>query len=158
MLLFESNVPEARLLAAVYFIASDSETPPSGFTGPNDRWHRHVTDKSACVASGVIRTELPDKADCTASGRRNAIRHWLDASCVVRTWGREPQRDIQARPLNGVNQLHPPAVWIHPDIDSSPQHLGFVWSADASSRSKQPLDHPTPVLRSTRDLQRRRTS
>ena len=68
MLLFESNVPEARLLAAVYFIASDSETPPSGFTGPNDRWHRHVTDKSACLVSGVIRTELPEKADCTAAG------------------------------------------------------------------------------------------
>lgn len=39
-ILYDSTAPNAPIVGLSYFVAKTGNTPPAGFVGPNDRWHR----------------------------------------------------------------------------------------------------------------------
>jgi hypothetical protein len=67
MLLFDARVGQPqRLVGFSYWVASNAE--PSGFAGPNDRWHRH---SGLCFTNtGWLSTEDVSNGECRG--------HWLD--------------------------------------------------------------------------------
>ena len=69
MLLFdESTLHPTRLAGLSYWVRS--ETPPEGFTGPNDIWHRH---SGLCFENGwLARENVPSSGECAGQ--------WLNGS------------------------------------------------------------------------------
>jgi hypothetical protein len=57
--IYDGNSPTSRMVGLMYI--SLAETPPSGFPGPNDHWHRH---SNLCIkygASGISVPFAPDR-------------------------------------------------------------------------------------------------
>jgi len=90
MLLFESTLPTAPLIALSYYIISPPDEQPAGFAGDNDHWHNHI---DICIKDGVLlpTTHLP--ADCSArggtylTGRNLWMLHAWVVAGVENPWG-----------------------------------------------------------------------
>src|SRR2546428_11592646 len=70
MLLYDGTNPDSKMVGLSYSILGDPNTPPEGFAGPNDPWHKH--DKNGGVfmkGGGVVRAQ-GTRADKCAGGRR----------------------------------------------------------------------------------------
>jgi hypothetical protein len=87
MLLYDGNGPGARLLGFSYWVASSS--PPEGFTGGSDTWHRHF---GLCIVDGQTRGEdLARAAQCARGtyldGRNLWMLHAWVAPGPANRWG-----------------------------------------------------------------------
>jgi hypothetical protein len=88
-LIFDGNSPSSHLVGLMYL--SGAETPPEGFAGPNDHWHRH---SNTCVvfSAGGIRVPFAadsdvTKAMCAAKGGTFMERTtWMVHAWVVPGW------------------------------------------------------------------------
>lgn len=75
MLLAASSKPDAEILAYVYWVETESPSPPEGFTGGADVWHHH--DEAFCIDQvGTIHQSSHE--GCLSSEQRY-VRHrgWM---------------------------------------------------------------------------------
>jgi hypothetical protein len=88
-LIFDGNRPTSHLVGLMYL--SGAETPPEGFAGPNDHWHRH---SNTCVIFAAGGIQVPFAADsdvtkamCAAKGGTFMERTtWMVHAWVVPGW------------------------------------------------------------------------
>ncbi len=88
-LIYDGNSPTSRIVGLMY--ESLEATPPAGFAGPNDHWHRH---SNVCVKFGAGDIQIPFVADsdvtegqCRAVGgtfMKKTI--WMVHTWVVPSW------------------------------------------------------------------------
>jgi len=86
MLLYDGNDPDSKIIGLSYYQTALLE--PSGFTGPNDHWHRHI---GLCVSKTtfeVIGDESTERADCESRGgfKHNVNNAWMVHAWVVPGW------------------------------------------------------------------------
>jgi len=85
-LVYDGIHPTSKIVGLMYY--SNDKTAPSGFAGPNDRWHRH---SGVCIGAGgsVI---FPPDSDVTARkcavarGNFMSITGWMVHAWVVPGW------------------------------------------------------------------------
>jgi hypothetical protein len=88
-LIYDGTSPSSQIVGLMYY--GMGETPPEGFAGPNDHWHRH---SNVCIkmAGGQIEVPFPADADVTADqcakagGFLMAITGWMVHAWVVPGW------------------------------------------------------------------------
>jgi hypothetical protein len=85
-LLYDGTNPDSRIVGLSYLVFHDI-TPPEGFAGPNDLWHRHSFNGGLCLGNGgvVIGAESTSEEDCTARGGHKAalFNMWMVHDWVV---------------------------------------------------------------------------
>lgn len=70
MLLYDGDGADAHLVALSYYLRSPNPSPPEGFAGASDAWHRHFGD---CYGGGFVIGEGIGTADiCTKIGMARA--------------------------------------------------------------------------------------
>ena len=87
--IYEGTSPTSRIVGLMY--VSLAGTPPEGFAGPNDHWHRH---SNVCVKYGAERLEVPFPADSDVTEARCAAvggtfmktTVWMVHAWVVPSW------------------------------------------------------------------------
>jgi hypothetical protein len=68
-LLYDGTTPGAHLVGVSYVVQGGPDTPPEGFTGDNDRWHRHRSFCLDLAHGGVnLSSDVLDEAECAALG------------------------------------------------------------------------------------------
>ncbi len=88
-LIYDGIAPTSQIVGLMYYGMGDS--PPEGFAGPNDHWHRH---SNVCLKNGPGGLEVPFPADadvtaaqCTAvQGNLLKITGWMVHAWVVPSW------------------------------------------------------------------------
>jgi hypothetical protein len=88
-LLYDGTSPTSQIVGLMYFGMGD--TPPEGFAGPNDHWHRH---SSVCTTfqNGMIDVPFPPDSDVTEAqcaaegGHYMKITGWMVHAWVVPGW------------------------------------------------------------------------
>src|SRR6266511_4210524 len=88
-LIYDGIAPTSQVVGLMYYGMGDS--PPEGFAGPNDHWHRH---SSVCIKNGPSGLEVPFPADadvteaqCAAvQGNFLKITGWMVHAWVVPSW------------------------------------------------------------------------
>ena len=84
MLLYDGTDPTSSIVGLSYYMFSDTE--PSPFVGPNDRWHQHI---GLCIKDGVVvGGESTTVAECSARGgaKANVGNGWMVHAWVVPGW------------------------------------------------------------------------
>jgi hypothetical protein len=88
-LLYDGSTADAPLVAFSYYLVS-AHTPPSGFAGDADRWHRHF---GICVRGGAMLDRLRPQGhetlrSCRAAGGRvlDGRDLWMLHAWVVPRW------------------------------------------------------------------------
>src|SRR5450755_4448164 len=95
-LIYDGISPTSPVVGLMYY--SMGSTPPEGFAGPNDHWHRH---SGVCLGNGGDVLFPPD-SDVTArkcaiaKGSFTAITGWMVHAWVVPGWER-PQGSVLTR-------------------------------------------------------------
>ncbi|HEY3724986.1 MAG TPA: hypothetical protein VGN59_16670 [Acidimicrobiia bacterium] len=92
-LLYDGTTPDAKVVGLSYLVFHPGGAP-SGFTGPNDRWHQHTLNGGLCLKGGlVIGSEKMSVKRCTAAGGAKAALKdiWMLHDWIVPgfecTWG-----------------------------------------------------------------------
>jgi hypothetical protein len=88
-LIYDGTSPTSRVVGLMYY--SIGASPPEGFAGPNDHWHRHSNVCTKFSAAGV---DVPFPADadvtreqCTqVGGIFMSITGWMVHAWVVPSW------------------------------------------------------------------------
>jgi hypothetical protein len=84
MLLYDGNIDSSRVVGLSYYVIKPGEVEPEvGFTGPNDRYHRHL---GLCIRNGmVIGAESTTDAECAAVGgsKANGEGAWMQHTWVI---------------------------------------------------------------------------
>ncbi len=88
-LIYDGIAPTSQVVGLMYYGMGDS--PPEGFAGPNDHWHRH---SSVCIKNGPSGLEVPFPADadvteaqCAAvQGNFLKVTGWMVHAWVVPSW------------------------------------------------------------------------
>jgi hypothetical protein len=72
-LLYDGTQPDSRIVGLSFLVFSPIN-PPTGFAGPNDRWHQHTFNGGLCInkAGLVVGSEAMSAEDCTAAGGHKA--------------------------------------------------------------------------------------
>ena len=85
-LIYDGISPTSEMVGLMYYAVGSS--PPAGFAGPNDHWHRH---RGVCLGPGMTTLFPPDSnvtaAQCAkAHGGYRAITGWMVHAWVVPGW------------------------------------------------------------------------
>lgn len=88
-LIYDGTSPTSQVTGLMYY--GMGESPPEGFAGPNDHWHRH---SSVCIKSGPGGLEVPfpadqdvTKAQCSAvQGSFLELTGYMVHAWVVPSW------------------------------------------------------------------------
>jgi hypothetical protein len=89
MLLYEGTNPDSKIVGLSYSILGDPNTPPEGFAGPNDPWHKHDSNGGLCMKGGVvIAAESASQAKCEAMGGKKTALHnlWMMHAWTADAW------------------------------------------------------------------------
>jgi len=89
MLLYEGTNPDSKIVGLSYSILGDPNTPPEGFAGPNDPWHKHDSNGGLCMKGGVvIAAESASQAKCEAMGGKKTALHnlWMMHAWAADAW------------------------------------------------------------------------
>jgi hypothetical protein len=89
MLLYDGTNPDSKIVGLSYSLLGDPNTPPEGFAGPNDPWHKHDSNGGLCMKGGVvIGAESTTDAQCTARGGNKVALHnlWMMHAWVADAW------------------------------------------------------------------------
>jgi hypothetical protein len=86
MLLYDGTSPDARIVGLSYYVTGDSE--PAGFTGPNDRWHRHLGLCIDTERAFVVGDEQTTAEECAERGgiKVDGRDGWMAHAWVVPGW------------------------------------------------------------------------
>ena len=86
-LMFAGEEAESELVGFAWFVRSPSDTPPEGFTGDNDWWHRH---ESLCFQMElmIVRGEDLSEEQCERNDGENVMLgdYWMAHAWIVRPW------------------------------------------------------------------------
>ncbi len=86
-LMYGGEERDSVLVGFAWFVHSPSDTPPEGFTGDNDWWHRH---DSLCIRPGdfLLRGESLDEETCEnrEGVNVNLEEYWMVHAWIVRPW------------------------------------------------------------------------
>jgi hypothetical protein len=87
MLLYDGNGLDAKIVGLSYLGLTNPQTPPEGFTGPNDPWHQHI---GLCIGRGarVLGDVDTTEAECQERGGRKQDLDdlWMSHAWVVPGW------------------------------------------------------------------------
>ena len=89
MLLYDGTNPDSKIVGLSYSILGDPNTPPEGFAGPNDPWHKHDSNGGLCMKGGVVvGAESTSDAECAARGGNKVALHnlWMMHAWVADAW------------------------------------------------------------------------
>lgn len=89
MLLYEGTNPDSKIVGLSYSILGDPNTPPEGFAGPNDPWHKHDSNGGLCMKGGVvIAAESTSQAKCEEMGGKKSALHnlWMMHAWTADAW------------------------------------------------------------------------
>jgi hypothetical protein len=89
MLLYDGTNPDSKMVGLSYSVLGDPNTPPEGFAGPNDPWHKHDSNGGLCMKGGVVvGAESTSKAECAARGGTKQALHnlWMMHAWVADGW------------------------------------------------------------------------
>ena len=82
--LYDGTEPDAHLVGVSYVVKGDTDTPPAGFAGDNDQWHRHhsfcLDDAGVNISSDVLSPE-----ECATLGGNHLLNQdgWMLHTWVV---------------------------------------------------------------------------
>lgn len=120
MLLYGGTDPRSPVVGVSYYVLG--ETPPEGFTGPNDLFHAH---RRMCLADGIaVGAGTLDRAECASLGgtltgtRPGWMAHaWVVAGCES-DWGMFSAANpaIQVQPDDAAPT--PPGCWTGRPVDA----------------------------------------
>ena len=86
-LMFSGEEEDSELVGFAWFINAPSDSPPEGFTGENDWWHRH---DSLCFQVDImlVQGEGLSDSDCNDRGGENVLlgEYWMSHAWIVRPW------------------------------------------------------------------------
>jgi hypothetical protein len=89
MLLYDGTNPDSKIVGLSYSVLGDPNTPPEGFAGPNDPWHKHDSNGGLCMKGGVvIGAESTSQAKCEEMGGKKTALHnlWMMHAWVADAW------------------------------------------------------------------------
>jgi hypothetical protein len=89
MLLYDGTNPDSKIVGLSYSVLADPNTPPEGFAGPNDPWHKHDSNGGLCMKGGVVvGAESTNDAQCAERGGRKVALHnlWMMHAWVADAW------------------------------------------------------------------------
>src|SRR5437763_5558229 len=69
MLLYDGTNPDSKIVGLSYSILGDPNTPPEGFAGPNDPWHKHDSNGGLCLKGAVV-VGAESTSDAEGAARR----------------------------------------------------------------------------------------
>jgi hypothetical protein len=82
-LLYTGTSPNSKIVGLSYLVWHPGG-PPSGFAGPNDRWHQHNANGGLCLKGGVvIAGEESTRQECAAKGGSKTL---LTDVWMVHAW------------------------------------------------------------------------
>jgi len=94
-LMYSGTDPDSSLVGFAWYVKTDSTTPPEGFAGDNDWWHRH---NSLCFTNATFRVTGQDLSDeeCESSTSTNVRLHdyWMVHAWIIEPWLQ--QHDVYA--------------------------------------------------------------
>lgn len=86
-LMYDGNGPNAELTGFAWYFKSDPTTPPAGFGGDNDWWHRH---ESLCFTNSnfLVTGENISDAACAGRGGTNVdlSDYWMLHAWIIDPW------------------------------------------------------------------------
>jgi hypothetical protein len=89
MLLYDGTNSDSKIVGLSYSVLADPNTPPEGFAGPNDPWHKHDSNGGLCMKGGVVvGAESTSDAECAARGGKKTALHnlWMMHAWVADAW------------------------------------------------------------------------
>jgi hypothetical protein len=89
MLLYDGTNPDSKIVGLSYSVLGDPNTPPEGFAGPNDPWHKHDKNGGLCMKGGVVVGAESTTADqCAARGGKKTALHnlWMMHAWTADAW------------------------------------------------------------------------
>jgi Domain of unknown function (DUF202) len=89
MLLYDGTNPDSKMVGLSYSVLGDPNTPPEGFAGPNDPWHKHDSNGGLCMKGGVVvGAESTSDAECAARGGKKTALHnlWMMHAWTADAW------------------------------------------------------------------------
>ena len=86
-LMFSGEERDSELVGFAWYVHAPSDTPPEGFTGGNDWWHRH---DSLCFQVDImlVMGENLENEDCSNRDGQNVAldEFWMSHAWIVRPW------------------------------------------------------------------------
>jgi len=86
-LMYSGESQDSELVGFAWYVQTPSDTPPAGFTGDNDWWHRH---DSLCFKIDLIFVlgENIEEDECSDRGGENVLLEdfWMSHAWVIRPW------------------------------------------------------------------------
>jgi len=86
-LMFSGEEQDSELVGFAWYVQAPIDSPPAGFTGDNDWWHRH---DSLCfqVDVMVVMGENLEEETCSNRDGQNVALHefWMAHAWIVRPW------------------------------------------------------------------------
>lgn len=86
-LMFAGEEPDSELVGFAWYVQAPSDSPPEGFTGDNDWWHRH---ESLCfnIEEMQVRGEGLTEEKCSERDGENVMlgEYWMSHAWIVRPW------------------------------------------------------------------------
>jgi hypothetical protein len=89
MLLYDGTNPDSKIVGLSYSVLGDPNTPPEGFAGPNDPWHKHDKNGGLCMKGGVVVGAESTTADeCGRRGGKKTALHnlWMMHAWTADAW------------------------------------------------------------------------
>jgi hypothetical protein len=89
MLLYDGTQPDSKIVGLSYSVLGDPNTPPEGFAGPNDPWHKHDKNGGLCMKGGVVvGAESTTAEQCAARGGKKTALHnlWMMHAWTADAW------------------------------------------------------------------------
>ena len=86
-LMYSGEEPDSALVGFAWYVLAPADSPPEGFTGSNDWWHRHdslcfQTDKFLVVGENLDEQVCEERAGTNV----NLQEFWMVHAWIVRPW------------------------------------------------------------------------
>ena len=86
-LMFAGEEPDSELVGFAWLVHAPADSPPEGFTGDNDWWHRHDSLCFQIDAMLVMGEDLTEDKCSDRGGENVALEeYWMAHAWIVRPW------------------------------------------------------------------------
>ena len=86
-LMFAGEEPDSELVGFAWLVHAPADSPPDGFTGDNDWWHRHDSLCFQIDAMLVMGEDLTEDKCSDRGGENVALEeYWMAHAWIVRPW------------------------------------------------------------------------
>ena len=85
--MYSGEEPDSELVGFAWYVRSPADSPPEGFTGGNDWWHRHESLCFQIEEMLVVGENLEDGVCENRGGENIALDDfWMVHAWIVRPW------------------------------------------------------------------------